>query len=164
MNKFTTIAIATVMLAGGATAALADYERGEGRYGMHHGEGYHDMYHHGGFHHGGKGRCGSLGRMADALSLDDKQVTKLRAIKDKYRPQKRALGDKARDNRKAMRALMDKDSVKESDIRKLADARGKIKADMTVLKKKMQLEMRAVLTKEQRAKWQEMHESRRFPH
>lgn len=160
MNKFTTVAIATVMLTGGATAALADYERGEGRDGMHHGEGYHGMYHHGGFHHG-KGGCGRLDRMAEVLNLDDKQVAKMRAIKDKYRPQKRALSDKARDNRKALHVLMDKDSVKDSDIRKLADARGKIKADMIVLRKKMQLEMRAVLTKEQRAKWLEMRESHR---
>jgi len=157
MNKLATAAIASVMLAGGASMALADSDRGEGRYEM----GHHGYERHGYEHHGyGKG-CGSIDRMADALNLDEKQVAKMRAIKDKYRPQKQALRDKSRENRKAMRALMDKDTVKESDIRKLADARGKIKADMIVLKGKMKLEMREVLTKEQRAKWKEMRESRR---
>ncbi|KPK11495.1 MAG: hypothetical protein AMJ68_05570 [Acidithiobacillales bacterium SG8_45] len=158
MNKLATAAIATVMLAGSAPLAMADSDRYEGRYEKHHGDGYG---HHGYGHHGyGKG-CGSIERMTEELNLDEKQVAKLRAIKDQYRPQKQALRDKYRANRKALRDLMDKDSVKESDIRKLADAQGKIKADMIVLKKKMKLEMRDVLTKEQRAKWKEMRESRR---
>ena len=157
MNKLATAAIASVMLAGGASMALADSDRGEGRYEM----GHHGYEHHGyGHHRYGKG-CGSIERMADELNLDEKQVAKLRAIKDKYRPQKQALSDKYRENRKALRELMDKDSVKESDIRKLADAQGKIKADMIVLKKKMKLEERDVLTKEQRAKWKEIRESHR---
>ena len=157
MNKLATAAIVSMMLAGGASMALADSDRREGRHEMgHYGSGHHGYGHHG----YGKG-CRSIDRMADELNLDEKQVTKMREIKDKYRPKKQALRDKSRDNRKAMRALMDKDTVKESDIRKLADAQGKIKADKIVLKSKMKLEMREVLTKEQRAKWKEMRESRR---
>lgn len=157
MNKLATAAIVSVMLAGGASMALADSDGGKGRYEMEH----HGSKHHGYGHHGyGKG-CRSIDRMADELNLDEKQVAKMRAIQDKYRPKTQALRDKYRDNRKALRALMDKDKVKESDIRKLADAQGKIKADKIVLKSKMKLEMDEVLTKEQRAKWKEMRESRR---
>ena len=156
MKQTIAVVLATVMLAGGSGLVLADYERGEGYHKMQYRDG-----HHGFGHHDYKRGCGSFERMADELNLTDDQVKKMRAIKDKYRPQKQALADKARDNRKALRALMDKDSVKDSEIRKLADARGKIKADVIFLKKKMKLEMRDVLTTEQRAKWKELRESRR---
>ena len=156
MKQKIAVVLATVMLAGGSGLALADYERGEGHHRMEYREG-----HHGDGHHGFKRGCGSFERMADALNLTDDQVKKMRAIKDKYRPQKQALADKSRENRKALRALMDQDKVKDSEIRKLADARGKIKADMIFLKKKMKLEMQAVLTKEQRAKWKEIRDAKR---
>jgi Spy/CpxP family protein refolding chaperone len=156
MKQTIAVVMASIMLAGGASFALADSERGEGYHGKHHREGHHEYG-----HHGSKRGCGSMERMTDALNLTDDQVKKMRAINDKYRPKKQALADKARENRRAMRALMDKDSVKESEIRKLADAYGKIKADKIVLKSKMKMETREVLTKEQQAKWKEMRESHR---
>ena len=84
------------------------------------------------------------------------------AIKDKYRPEKRALKDKMRANRRQLRELTDRDKVSESDIRKLANEYGKNKADYIFLKKKMKLEMRKVLTKEQREKQKEMRKTRRY--
>ena len=163
MGKLTAALLGTLLLVGGAgvaTAEYADRDRHMGMHERHHGKGYHHDGHRDYGPH--RGRCGSIGRMADALDLSDKQDNQLRAIKDKYRPEKRALKDKARASRKQLRELMDKDKVRESDIRKLANEYGKTKADYIFLKKKMKLEMRKVLTKEQREKQKELRKARRY--
>lgn len=99
-------------------------------------------------------------RMADQLDLTKEQRDKVRAIVDKSRPQTRELRDKLADNRKQLRTLVQQGNAKEADVRKLADAQGKLMADMIVQRTKVRNEIHAVLTPEQREKLQQRFEQR----
>ena len=96
-----------------------------------------------------------IDRMSETFGLSPEQRNQVRAIVDKARPQARDLRDKLRDNHQQLRALMQQDSPKDSDVRKLADAQGKLIADQIVQRTRMQSEIRAVLTPEQREKLQQ---------
>lgn len=96
-----------------------------------------------------------IDRMSEALGLTQEQRDKVRAIVDQARPATRELRDKLGDNHKQLRALMQQDNPKETEVRKLADAQGKLIADMIVQRTKVQSEIRAVLTPEQREKMQQ---------
>jgi Spy/CpxP family protein refolding chaperone len=100
-------------------------------------------------------------RMADVLGLTKEQRDAVRAIVDKSRPQKRALRDTLRENRRQLRALMQAGTPSESEVRKIADAQGRVMADMIVLRTKTRAEINAVLTQEQREKIQNMRKWRR---
>lgn len=114
-------------------------------------------------HHGQRGFDSEqrINRMADRLELSAEQRDKVRAIADKSRPALRAVHDKMRDNRQAMRTLMQQEKAGDSDIRKLAEARGKLVAEMTVLRARMKSEVHAVLTPAQRDKLKQHSEQRR---
>jgi protein CpxP len=96
-----------------------------------------------------------IDRMSETLGLTHEQRDKVRAIVDKARPATRELRDKVVDNHRQLRALMQQDNPKESEVRKLADAQGRLVADMIVQQAKVQSEIRAVLTPEQREKLQQ---------
>ncbi len=148
MKRTTAMILAGALIAGTATVASADYGRGQHRWGCDRGD--------------------RIERMHKELGLTDQQVTKLRAIRDKYRPQKEKLRDEMRANRDKMRALMDTGNASESSVRKLADAEGRLMSNMIVLHSDMKQEMDKVLTKEQlqkrnelREKWREERKERR---
>lgn len=108
---------------------------------------------------GGRGGMDSeahVERLAARLDLSTAQRDQVRAIVDKARPETRALRDKLTDNRQQLHALMRQDNAKESEIRKLADAQGKLKADMIVQRSKLHNAINAVLTPEQREQFQQM--------
>jgi Spy/CpxP family protein refolding chaperone len=136
MKKATVLLLAASLMAGTAGIASADY-------GRHGGAGW-------GCAHGDR-----IERMKEHLGLSDKQVTRIKAIDTKYEPERKALWDKMRANREQMRALMDKGTASDSQVQKIADAQGKIKADMMVLHFKMKKEVDKVLTKEQLEKRQQ---------
>jgi Spy/CpxP family protein refolding chaperone len=140
MKKATVLLLAASLMAGTAGVATADY-------GRHGGPGWGCGHGHG---HGNR-----IERMKEHLGLSDQQATRIQAIDTKYEPERKALRDKMRGNRDRMRALMDKGNASESDVRKIADAQAKIKADMMVLHFKMKQEMDKVLTKEQLEKRQQ---------
>lgn len=135
-------------LAGGMGAALA--------YAMPPGGGEHCAHDHG-MSYGRHGMDSEMriDRMAEYLGLSTEQRNQVRAIVDKARPQSRNLRDKLMDNHQQLRALMQQDNPKDSDVRRLADAQGKLIADQIVQRTKMQSEIRAVLTPEQREKLQQ---------
>jgi periplasmic protein CpxP/Spy len=135
-------------LAGGITAGLA-YAMPPG-----HGEG---CAHGRGMSFGRHGVDSEMriDRMSEALDLTHEQRDKVRAIVDKARPATRQLRDKLADNHHQLRALMQQDNPKDSEVRKLADAQGKLIADMIVQRTKVQSEIRAVLTPEQRERLQQ---------
>lgn len=140
MKKATVLLLAASLMAGTAGIASADYGR------------------HGGPGWGcGHGRGDRIERMKEHLGLSDDQVTKIKAIDTKYEPERKALWEKMRANREQMRALMDKGAASDSQVQKIADAQGKIKADMTVLRFKMKQEVDKVLTKEQLEKRQQFY-------
>jgi Spy/CpxP family protein refolding chaperone len=163
MNKTVATAVTAALLAGGLTIAMADGKRpeyGEGmRHGCEHGYGMH------GTGHQGRGHDGAVfdverraEHMTRALSLDEKQTEKVKAIAKTYDKQFDELRGKMQDGRKQMHALMAKDDASEAEVRKLAEAQGKLKADSIMLRTKMQHEVDQVLTKEQREKHREMRE------
>jgi Spy/CpxP family protein refolding chaperone len=98
--------------------------------------------------------------MADILDLTKEQRDKVRAIVDKSTPQTCELRDKMTDNRKQLHTLMQQGNAKEADVRKLADAQGKLLADMIVQRTKVRNEINAVLSPEQREKLQQRFEQR----
>lgn len=114
-------------------------------------------------HHGQRGFDSEqrINRMADRLELSTEQRDKVRAIADKSRPALRTVHDKMRDNRQAMRVLMQQEKPTEAEVRKLADVRGKLVAEMTVLRARMKSDIHAVLTPEQRDKLKQHSEQRR---
>jgi Spy/CpxP family protein refolding chaperone len=91
-----------------------------------------------------------IDRMSETLGLSAEQRSKVREIVDKARPAARELRDKLSDNRKQLWALMQQDKPNEGEVRKLADSQGKLVADMIVQRTRMQSQIRAVLTPEQR--------------
>jgi Spy/CpxP family protein refolding chaperone len=164
MKKTTALLLTSALLAGGIGVATADddrYERGEGsKFGCRHkGE-------HGGYGHHGWGRHGHdaeerVERMSKVYGLNDKQVEQVRAITKKYEAGFDKLQTGMRDNRTKLRELMEKGDAGEADVRKLADAHGRLKADKIVLRSKMQQEIDKVLTKEQLEKRKQWREARR---
>ncbi len=99
-------------------------------------------------------------RMAAMLDLTKEQRDKVRAIVDKSTPKTRELRDKIADNRTQLHALMQQDKPKDADIRKLADEKGKLVAEMIVQRTKVRSEIHAVLTPEQREKVQQRMQHR----
>jgi protein CpxP len=98
--------------------------------------------------------------MTEELGLSAEQRDKLRAVVDKNRPQMRALHDQMTDNRKQLQALMQQGGAKDADLRKVADAQGKLIADMIVQRHKLRGEIAAVLTPEQREVFQNRFQHR----
>lgn len=140
MKKTAAMLLAGALIAGTASVASADYGHGHPGWGCEHG--------------------GQFTRMQKTLGLSDQQVTKLKAIRDQYRPQTEKLRDQMRANHDQMRALMDKGNASETSVRTLAEKQGKLMADMIVLRAKMHEQMDKVYTpaqlekrKELRNKW-----------
>jgi Spy/CpxP family protein refolding chaperone len=118
-----------------------------------------------GFH--GRGSYGDIDgrveRLADRLDLSKEQRNAMRAIVDKARPQMRDLRDRLVDNRKQLRALEREAKPDEARVTQLADAQGRAIAELIVLRTKIIGEMRGVLTDEQRSRlerWHRPHEER----
>ncbi len=88
--------------------------------------------------------------MAASLNLSKEQRDAMYAIVDRARPQTRELHDRLAENHKQLHALMQQDAPKDSEVSKLADAQGKAIANMIVLRTKVRMEIRGVLTDAQR--------------
>jgi protein CpxP len=163
MKNTAAVVLAAALLAGGSLAAMADddrHERGEGfGHGCEHKGGHHGWGHHGRGHGGmgfdGERRTEHLTRL---LKLDDQQAAKVRTVASTYDKQFDALRDKMSDNRKQLRELLARDNASEAEVRKLAEAQGKLKADTLVLRTRMHREIDQVLTPEQRVKHRELRE------
>jgi len=106
------------------------------------------------------GKEGRLERMKSTLDLSEDQVTKIRAIKDKYRPEKMALRGKMKDARKQLREAMHADSIDKNKVKKLARQMGDLKTQKILLRADMKAEVHSVLTSEQRAKKKDMFKGR----
>jgi Spy/CpxP family protein refolding chaperone len=147
MKTVTTTLMITGLALGGMALALAD--DGFRGHGEHHGAQCKDG-------HWGKGMEGGMEHMMEGLDLTPDQRSQVRAIVDQARPSMRELRDKMRDNRKQLRQLTQAATVDEKAVRSLADAQGKLKADMIMQRSKMQVALNKVLTPAQRKQWQDM--------
>ena len=148
-----TLLIATAIVGSVAAGLAYAMPPGSGESCMHGGRGM-------GFDQHGMDADSHVDRMAERLDLTKEQRDKVRAIVDKTRPQTRELHDKLAESRKQLQSLTLQGTAKESEIRKLADSQGKLIADMIVQRNKVQGEINAVLTLEQREKMQQQFEHR----
>lgn len=95
-------------------------------------------------------------RLAARLDLNAEQREQVRAIIDKAQPETLALREKLNDNRQQLQTLARDGDARESEVRKLAEAQGKLMADMIVQRTKVHSAINAVLTPEQRERFQQM--------
>jgi Spy/CpxP family protein refolding chaperone len=164
MRKITAVLLTSALLAGSVGLASADTDRaqpGDGaKYGCRDKGGFGDYGHRGWGRHGHSAEA-RVERMTRAYGLDAKQVEQVRAITKKYEGDFDALRTKMRDNGTRLREAMDKGDAGQADVRKLADAQGKLKADMIVVRSKMRAEIDKVLTKEQLEKRKQWQDQRR---
>jgi len=156
MKRMLTIvpALALATVVGVATTWADDYTprgpgAGYGQMGQHGPMGEHGPM---GWHrHGGQGRgMARLEAAIDQLDLTDEQRTQVRSIIDGARNDFRKTADEMRANRKALRSEMQKDAVDEKAVKALADKKGALVAQMTVLRASIHNQVSAVLTPEQR--------------
>jgi len=156
MNKTAAILLTTSLALGGygVANASADHQ------GKHEYQGKHCK--HGKY--GKKDGEARLERMKAKLGLSEKQVTQIRAIKDKHRPGKMALRGKMKETRMQLRAAMHADQIDKAKVKQLAQQMGSLKVEKIMLKADMRSEVNKVLTAEQRAKKKEIHKGRHDRH
>lgn len=139
MNRIRTAAATVAMLVGAATLATAQAPAPQ----------------HGQHGHDGKAKQGAHGMMGD-LNLTDAQKEQIKAIHAKYRPQFQQLRASARPNMEAARTARqagDTAAARAAMVR----ARTENTAAATALQQQQQAEIRAVLTAEQRVKFDARH-------
>lgn len=139
-------------------SALADPDfggPGRAHHAMHRMHGMHDMHGmHGG--HGGHGMLPFLRR----LDLSEAQQDKVFSIMHELAPKMREQGKIARKARTDLRELSLSDKFDETKARTLADAQARAHADMALLRAKSTQQVFALLTPEQRKKFEELKAER----
>lgn len=135
MNKIaTTLVASTIALSGlGLVYASSDY---------HEGHGYHK----------GKNCEHRMQKMTEKLGLSDEQATQIKAIKEKYQPQKQQLRSDMKALRASLREVMKNEPMDAARIEEIAQQMGQLKTQKIILKSKKVNEINQVLTAEQRAK------------
>jgi protein CpxP len=98
----------------------------------------------------------TMARMARHLDLNDEQRTQVRTILDSTRPEADRFAESMLENREAMKQLQQTGASDEPRVREIAEQRGALIADMTVLKARVHSQIHALLTPEQRERMQEM--------
>ena len=90
-----------------------------------------------------------------------KLAVQIREISESARAEGRGLRDQMKAQRDAMRALLDQDTPDQSTVMAQADAIGELKTQLRQNQLAAMLEVRALLTPEQRAELVKLHEERR---
>lgn len=139
-NKTVIAVLAGTLLLGGAGAVLAS----------------------GGYH--GKGGCDFKGAPMHALervdNLTDEQRNQISEIMDTQRSAMRERRDEMRDSRTAVRDAIH-NGADEATLKPLAQKQGEMVAQMIMERAKVQGQISAVLTEEQRQQLQQLREERR---
>jgi len=104
-----------------------------------------------------------MARMARHLDLSDEQRTQAKAILDSTRPEADRFADAMLENREAMKQLQQSGTFDEAQVREVAERRGALIVEMTVLKARVHSQIQAILTPEQRERMQEMRARHRGP-
>lgn len=108
---------------------------------------------------GGPGEGMRIERLAQRLDLTDEQQAQVKEIKDASWEKHQALREKMQNNREAMREAIESDNT--ASIRSLADQKGDLIAEMSVLRANDRSKIKAVLTPEQQEEFADM-KKRRF--
>lgn len=102
-----------------------------------------------------------LERHADELGLDADTRAAIRAIAARARQDERPASEEVRALQEQMRALLDADSPKLDDVMQWADRIGAAETELRKRRLRTMLEIRALLSPEQRKKLVEIFEQRR---
>ncbi len=106
---------------------------------------------HGGFGAGEFGR--GDGRLMKDLNLTDAQKTRIKAIHAKYQPQLKTLREQGRTQFESLRAARQKGDTTAAARQRFQQQREQFRTRADAIRKQEQAEVRAVLTADQRAKW-----------
>jgi Spy/CpxP family protein refolding chaperone len=101
--------------------------------------------------HGGSYGLRGLERGVERLELTDEVRAQVDAIFEQARPDERELRGRMRDAHEQMRALLEQDAPDEQAVFAQADALGQLHAEAHKLKLRTLLQIRPLLTEEQRA-------------
>ena len=93
---------------------------------------------------------------ARKLELNDEQRKRYREILNAARPEADDLADAMLANRRALRELQKGTELLESEVQEIADLRGQLVSRMIVLKTRVRSQINALLTPEQRERFQKM--------
>jgi Spy/CpxP family protein refolding chaperone len=99
-----------------------------------------------------------VGRMVERLDLSDEQRDRLFAAIDAARPQMRSLGFDLMDNHRALRDLQPGAEGYQEQVAELARRQGELMERMIVARAGLKEQLRGVLTPEQAARFDEMHQ------
>ncbi len=102
-----------------------------------------------------------LERNAGRLGLDEATRARIRALGDAARPEGDALEEKLQQLRKEMRALLEEDTPDRDAVMRQADAVGAAEVELEKHRLGTMLEIRALLTPEQRRELVKLFEERR---
>lgn len=151
--------IAAALCAGGLGLAMGAYAQPAP-------DGGHAPEHMGmqGGHHRGGGADGQMRRGLRALNLSEAQRDQIFKIHHDQAPAFRDQMKKVRASREELQKLARADKLDPAAVRRAADTQAKALSDMAVMRVQAQNQVRAVLTPEQKAKLDQMHEQRRERH
>ena len=102
-----------------------------------------------------------LERHADELGLDADTVARIHAIAEKSREAEKPLADQLRSLHQAMREMLEADAPKLDDVMQQADRIGALETELRKARLSTMLEIRALLSPEQRQKLVQIFEARR---
>ena len=108
---------------------------------------------------GGRGHSGGIERHIDRLDLDDKTRAEAFAILDAARPTQRELRHEMRDARQELHARIQQDPVDEAAVYAQQDVLSALKNESRRLNLATMLQVRALLTPEQREQLRPRHHS-----
>jgi len=100
-------------------------------------------------------------RMAEMLELTDEQRARVFAVMDEARPEARRIVQALRANRSELEAARETGDFDEAKVKALAERQGELVAEMIVLKSRVQSEVQALLSDEQRERMESLHERHR---
>lgn len=111
---------------------------------------------------GGPDKGMRMERLAQKLGLTDTQKDKVSVIFETSRDEHQALRDSMQNNRKALHQAMGSDNA--ASVRSLAEQKGDLVTEMTVLRANKRSQIMAVLTPEQQEAFAQMKKHRRGRH
>ena len=101
-------------------------------------------------HHSGAAGKGFGLRQLFKLDLSDEQKAQVKAVLDKYQPEREALRGKVREARQGFRAAVEIDQFNETEVRQAFQEMVPLLEERAVLQAKIASELRSILTEEQR--------------
>lgn len=150
MKKLTVLLMSIALVAVGAIFAFGQKadNAGEGRRGF----GQRDH----GSHQGRKGNRGGMGRLFRQLELTDAQKDQLKQIRKAGFDSTKSIREQMHLNRQQLSQATAGGNFDEAQVNALAQQQGQLHAQMIVERQRMQAQMFAVLTPEQKAKAAEL--------